>query len=799
MTRQKILKSIRQRVAQEIAPQSTLKYLTTLDPESYVDAAIATVYLYTRAKKGAQQGTVFMAELVSAMGHAVRNKLKLKKNSAIAAKTGAFILYTFEVEGLLRVVLGAGARGHNSYIVQVLDDESVSALWDTLDTANVEKLPSETPYEPWTSSRHATGASMVKTGNKAVLDQLTPETHPIVFDCINKAQKIGWTVHEQIYNLHLWALRNKSDAFAEIWEQQNPEAKTTKLREARAIGNIAKRFAGKTFYHLYYFDFRARKYPTTAYLHEQGSDLARGLLRRADKLKITEDGFFWLLVTIANNWAGDAGREDAAKTDKIPLKDRAMWVLDNEEIILSYAEKPKVNQGWMKADKPWQFLAACLELMQFRLWQMAQKGHTLRTWMHAVKAERPTAKFFKDRDVVRARVPGVKAPVAVFEGATCSIGDRRFDAYDEYGYESHLEAYIDGTNNGCQHLAALTRDEITAPHVNLVPSALPGDLYKYVGDHVWSLLAARRSQLTPEDLKRADEFIDALVEFKQRIHASQPKSEQRKELVAEIRAFKEGHLDPANAAAVVYWTRLRDSKHRRKVVKRNIMTLPYGGTAYGLGQQQIDDARKHGIELLNHMEHKWGAFLGREIYEGCKLSIKRPMQLLSVFEKAGKDAEARGEFLSWRVPITDFPVVQNYTEGTVHKIWVQYGPPSEKVSTGYYKNTLQLNICFVEDVVPSKGKQSSGASPNAIHSLDAGHLALTVHRCDFPVTTIHDSYGCLLADMPKLFKTVRETFVELYRADPLTTLMKDIGGDLENVTLGNLDIALFLDSEFGFC
>jgi DNA-directed RNA polymerase len=229
------------------------------------------------------------------------------------------------------------------------------------------------------------------------------------------------------------------------------------------------------------------------------------------------------------------------------------------------------------------------------------------------------------------------------------------------------------------------------------------------------------------------------------------------------------------------------------------MTLPYGGTAYGLGEQQISDAKKHGIDLLLHMEHRWGAWLGREVYDDCRISLKRPMQLLSVFEAAGKAAEERGEFLSWTVPITGFPVVQNYTEGKVKKIWVQYGPPSgPQQSSGYYYNTLQLAVCFIEDIKPSKGKQSQGASPNAIHSLDAAHLAITVYRADFPVTTIHDSFGCLLADMPKLFKLIRRTFVELYNANPLESLMKDIGGDLENVEIGSLDINLVLDSEYCF-
>ena len=190
------------------------------------------------------------------------------------------------------------------------------------------------------------------------------------------------------------------------------------------------------------------------------------------------------------------------------------------------------------------------------------------------------------------------------------------------------------------------------------------------------------------------------------------------------------------------------------------MTLPYGVTAYGLGQQQIDDAKKHGIKELDIMENKWGSYIGKKIYDNCRASMQRLMRLLEIFETAGKNAELRGEFLSWNVPITNFPVVQRYVEGSVKKVWVQYGPPyGERLSTGYYSNTLQLSVCFVEDPVPSKRKQAQGAAPNIIHSLDAAHMMLISDRANFPVTSIHDSFGCLLADMPDLFNIVRSHFV----------------------------------------
>jgi len=483
--RQKLIDSIKSRLGTEIPERSTLKYLQKLKIEDYIDTVISVVYLYTRAKRGSKKNTTYLVEVIAAIGHNIRNKYKLKRDSSIAAKTGAFILYSFEQQGLLQVVLGQGGKGHATYIIQVLDDDKICDLWDKLNPSQIEKLPSLKPYAPWISTKHETGIFLVKTGNKDVLDKINLQSHPIVFNCVNKAQQVGWRINEFIYDLHLWALRNKTEAFSDIWELHNPEARATKIREARAIGGIARRFLGETFYHLYYYDFRGRKYPATAYLHEQGSDLAKGLLFRADKKAIGKEGFFWLCVSIASNWAGDAGREDGAKTDKIPLKERYLWTLDNEEIILSYAENPKVNQGWMKADKPWQFLAACNELKCLRVYQY-------------------------------------------------EVND-----FENYEYKSHIECFIDGSNNGSQHLSALTRDEITAPHVNLVPLGLPGDLYKYVADHVWTRLEKTLSTMSKEEINECEKLIDNLIELKKQINDSEPKSDRRKELISEIQSFKD--------------------------------------------------------------------------------------------------------------------------------------------------------------------------------------------------------------------------------------------------------------------
>jgi DNA-directed RNA polymerase len=346
--------------------------------------------------KGSGRKPVLFSEVVTAIGHGCRGKMQ--KNTSLAAKTGAFLLWEFEKEGMIKVALSQGATKHAAYVIEVVNDEDICKLFETVPVERIEKLPSLSPYEDWVSSMHENGTRIVKTNCAAVLKELTVETQPIIFEAVNRAQRTGWTVDDTVYALQQWAFRNKTDAFSGIWEVQNAEAKASKIRETKAIFSVAKRFLGHTFYNMHTLDFRGRLYVSTAYLNNQGTDTAKGLLRRADKKAIGRQGFCWLLISIATNWGGDAKREDGYKTDKLPLNDRVAWALDNEEVFMSYVENPKVNVGWMYADCPWQFISACIELKKFRDWQYNVETHSLITG----------------------------------------------EEFDEYGYESHLECFVDG-------------------------------------------------------------------------------------------------------------------------------------------------------------------------------------------------------------------------------------------------------------------------------------------------------------------------------------------------------------------
>jgi DNA-directed RNA polymerase len=735
--RKRLYRSLSRRIDLEIMGNHKIKFAKEADLERLIDEAIIPIaYLYTRDQRGTAE--IYLIDMVSAMGKRAMRVCGQKKNSPVAVKLGSFLLYSLEELELLHVYKGSNSRHrHACYKVEVLNDRVITELWKELPSEPTGKMPSLSPYAPWESGFHENGAKLIKTLAPGLLETLNPVEHPFVFGLVNKNQRVGWKIFDLILELQKWAFDTEESAFNDIWKAPSKEARSSKLRETEAIIDMAERMHGHKFHHQYNYDFRGRVYPSTAYLHEQGADQAKSLLLRYNEKQIGEEGFYWLMISLATLWGGDTG--DGRKTDKIPLEERFEWALANEEKFIEYATTPKIHKGWMRADKPWQFIASCLEFKRF------------------------------------------------------------LDCGADYKMTTGLLCWIDGSNNGSQHLAALSRDEQAAPYVNLVPLEAPGDLYAYVAEKAWATIEEQMAEFSEDELERLNAHIDEVMAMKQEIEAAVPRSDDRKLLVEQLRVLKVKDEFLKNNASPVFWSRITHPGDRRKICKRGTMTLPYGGTPYGLGEQVIKDASKHGIELLRTMEHRWGAWMGRLIFQSCEEALVRSMQLLVKFKEAGAQAEARSEFLSWTVPATNFPVIQYYIEGYIRKTWVQYGEPEGEVkSTGYFSNTFQLNVSCLEEPKMSLKKQGQGAAPNIIHSLDAAHLSIVVNAADFAVSTVHDSFGCCLCDMPKLFDITREAFVGLYSHDPLDKILSEVGSNTEGLDIGDYNVVDILQSEYAF-
>lgn len=166
------------------------------------------------------------------------------------------------------------------------------------------------------------------------------------------------------------------------------------------------------FYYVYTCDFRGRIYCATYGLSPQSSDIAKGLLRFGDGVRLGETGVKWLAIHGANKFG----------IDKVSFDERVRWIDSNARRIKATADDPAgMRSWWADADKPWQFLAFCLE------------------WVG------------------------------------CNFGK-------DIEYLSKLPVGLDGSCNGLQHYAALLRDPIGAAATNLIDADSPNDVYTEVAD-----------------------------------------------------------------------------------------------------------------------------------------------------------------------------------------------------------------------------------------------------------------------------------------------------------------------------
>ncbi|KAL4873986.1 hypothetical protein BDV12DRAFT_158842 [Aspergillus spectabilis] len=178
---------------------------------------------------------------------------------------------------------------------------------------------------------------------------------------------------------------------------------------------VARSYLNETFYLPHNLDFRGRAYPIPPYLNQMGADNSRGLLLFSEGKPLGESGLRWLKVQISN----------LAGFDKASLSEREQFTMDNLDDVLDSANNGlKGRRWWLKAEDPWQCLAACCELRN--------------ALQHPVPTE----------------------------------------------YLSRLPIHQDGSCNGLQHYAALGGDKIGAQQVNLEPSDRPSDVYSGVAEFV---------------------------------------------------------------------------------------------------------------------------------------------------------------------------------------------------------------------------------------------------------------------------------------------------------------------------
>ena len=216
------------------------------------------------------------------------------------------------------------------------------------------------------------------------------------------------------------------------------------------------------------------------------------------------------------------------------------------------------------------------------------------------------------------------------------------------------------------------------------------------------------------------------------------------------------------------------------------MTLAYGGTRQGMGEQVVEDTR--GLsDYLRDKEPKWGYMLGSLVYDICYKELGGPAKMLQLFQQLAQRENDRGRHLAYRTPITGFPFRHNYRRPLISDVSFYYG-----------EDRIRLSLSVWQEATLDKQKQKTGTSPNVVHNLDATHVNMVVDGSDYSITVVHDSFGCHAGNMGHLFGFVRETFVELYESEPLEYIFAQVDALDLLPNKGTLDVREILKSDFAF-
>jgi DNA-directed RNA polymerase len=334
-------------------------------------------------------------------------------------------------------------------------------------------LPSLRAPKPWTDfkeggswdnrlSRYCSIMRTLHTDTAAMVRTAIAEgTMKPTVDALNTIQGVGWRINTKLLEVIKWCHTNSVavpslpraidlelpsrlkewDAMTEdeqkAWKIRANQVKLKNrgfsaervlLAEDLATAELLTREG--VFFTPCNVDWRGRVYPLS-HFNFQREDRVRSLFEFSHGEPMTEMGLFWLKVHVANSG-------DFDKVSKKSFVARVAWVEENIELITKVATSPTTELFWVSADKPFMFLAACIEL--------------------AAAIENPK-------------------------------------------HITHLPISFDGSCSGLQHLSAMTK-ATEGSLVNLAHSDKPQDVYSVVAERVKANIEQLANEVTTSQTEK---------------------------------------------------------------------------------------------------------------------------------------------------------------------------------------------------------------------------------------------------------------------------------------------------------
>lgn len=301
---------------------------------------------------------------------------------------------------------------------------------------------------------------------------------------------------------------------------------------------------------------------------------------------------------------------------------------------------------------------------------------------------------------------------------------------------SHIKVSFDGSCSGIQHYSAMFRDDIGGRAVNLIPDDKVNDIYKIVADKV--VLVAQN-----DAINGVDDVIDP----------------------------ETGNVTVGTKRLANEWLRFGIT---RSIVKRCVMTFPYGSKSYGFQNHIYDDHVKDTL-LLEATEFREVPFtrprqsaiyLGTLVFEAVKTSVVKAYEGMEWLRAIAGRCSLKEAPVWWVTP-SGFYAYQDYRKEAPLRIQCIF----REGITIRGRVRLSYNLPTEDQ---NKIKQANSIAPNFIHSMDASHMHLALLAAKEAgiknLGMVHDDFGTSAKDADKMFNLIRDTFIDLYN--------KDIVGDL---------------------
>ena len=542
-------------------------------------------------------------------------------------------------------------------------------------------------------------SKMIQNGSPLIKDRSSRDElnlNTSFIRSIDKLQQTGWRINDRVFKALV-----KAEGFSSTKKEKNDARelkRLSKLIEWKFVKTKAKLLSEQDFYQYISADYRGRLYYNETFLNFQGSDNARGILEFAEPKPLNEDDTYWLAVHTAASYNQSYGIDDIPDWCEADyrghLEREGLESISVDKFTLDdRVEWTQQNIDWiiklgkdcefaMDAEKKVTFLAACIE------------------W---------------------------------YDYSNC-----------EGEYLSCLPIGIDGSNNGWQHLGAISKDPKTGELVGLVPATIQKDFY----------------------VQTAKELINQTTDE---------------------------HL-----ISILYDMPMK--KIRKGISKRGSMTRAYSAGATKIAENMYFDCKAEDYHesygITQGDCNKFARLLIQAINVVCPgpLSTMAYFQALAAFEigKRGVDPA----LIARRKELNRLSDPTNEELEELNDICIQLEEQNEEITYGngedrikwttpsgfeveYVNWTMNNFRCLgtisgyrrVNHVVQQPSNKPDirgfmcGISPNFIHSMDASHMAKVIDEWDGTFGAVHDSFSTHACDVDSLLALTKDKFIEMYDVD----------------------------------